>query len=141
MKTIPILLAGLLIATPVAAAKQCQKLDWPVGADTAHCTLRIDGRTVTDGDCRISIAPDGREYSIADMNSGTEADVTTDRSSGPLTARWNQGSKSDTARMVSYGLVSSLYHHGAEPGMLCFKNNRFALCIAAPFLKCNPDPE
>ena len=126
MKTIPILLAGLLIATPVGGRQACQKLDWPVGADTAHCTLRIDGRTVTDGDCRISVAPVGREYSIADMNSGTEADVTTDGSSGPLTARWNQGSKSDTARMVSYGLVSSLYHPGAEPGMLCFKNNRFA---------------
>ena len=54
MKTIPILLAGLLIATPVGGRQACQKLDWPVGADTAHCTLRIDGRTVTDGDCRIS---------------------------------------------------------------------------------------
>jgi hypothetical protein len=136
-----LLLAGLLIATPVAANEQCERLDSPVGADVAHCTMRIDGPTVTNGDCRISIAPDGREYTIADMNSGTEADVTTDGSSGPLTARWNQGSMSDAQRMVSYGGVRSLYHHGAEPGMLCFKNNRFALCIAAPFLKCNPDPK
>jgi hypothetical protein len=60
------------------------------------------------------------------MNSGAETDVTTDRPDGPLTACWNQGSKSDTAGMVGYGLVSSIFHHGAEPGMLCFKNNRFA---------------
>jgi hypothetical protein len=43
--------------------------------------------------------------------------------------------------MVSYGGVRSLYHHGAEPGMLCFMDNRFALCIAAPFLNCDPQPE
>jgi uncharacterized protein (DUF2235 family) len=102
------LLVGLLLATPAAAAEQCERVDWPVGADAARCTLRIDGRVVTNGDCRISIAPDGREYTIADMNSGTEADVTTDRPSGPLTARWNRGSKSDTAPMVSYGYVRAL---------------------------------
>jgi hypothetical protein len=141
MRSKALILAGLLFAMPIAAAEECQRLDWPIGANTAHCTLRIDGRTVIDGDCRISIAPDGREYTIADMNSLTEADVTTDRPDGPLTARWNQGSMSDAQRMVSYGGVRSLYHHGAEPGMLCFKNNRFALCIAAPFLNCDPPPE
>ena len=64
---------------------------------------------MTNGDCRISIAPDGREYTVADMNSPTEADVTTDRPDGPLTVRWNQGSMSDAQRMVSYGRLRSIY--------------------------------
>jgi hypothetical protein len=137
-----LLLAGLLIATPVAANEQCERLDSPVGADVAHCTMRIDGPTVTNGDCRISIAPDGREYTIADMNSGTEADVTPDRPDGPLTARWNRGSKSDTARMVSYGRVRSLYTSKMPlSAPWCWENNRFAMCITAPYLNCNIDAE
>lgn len=139
MKTLPLILAGLLIASPaLAAEEQCKKVDDALDADTAHCVLRVDGRLITDGECRIDIARDGRVYSMADMNSPSYAVVSMDGPSDPLYARWNKGRKGDNVTTVSYGRVRSI-----DPGNLnrwCWKNNRFALCITAPYLNCDVGP-
>jgi hypothetical protein len=133
--------AGALIAlgNTAIAAEQCTQTDWALDADTAHCLLQVDGKIITDGSCRISISRDGREYNIADMNSGTEAQVAMipTQAGSPVFGLWNRGSKSDTAKMINYGRVRSepIGKHGEKPW--CWHNNRFRMCITAPYLICD----
>lgn len=132
MKTIPPILTAALLATPALAA-ECQKAESPFDADFAHCTVRINGHTVTDGDCAIQVAHDERLYKIIDMRSGTRAEVrmipTT--SGSPRYGFWNRS---------SFGRVQPV-ELKADDSPWCFRNHRFQMCIAPPYQTCDHGPQ
>lgn len=145
MKHVSFIATVILITTNAIAADKCKPTDWAPGADTAHCSLQIDGKTVTDGACRIDIAKDGRAFDIADMNSDTKAEVhqIPTRSDLPhaLYGFWNRGSKSNSARMTNYGIVHTVDTGKKADAPWCWRNSRFSMCITGPYLICNEESE
>lgn len=134
--------ATIALMTSAFADISCKRVDDYLDADTGHCRLRVDGRTVMDGTCNISIAHDGREFDISDPHSGTEAQVAmkADRPGRPYYGYWNRGIKSDVAPMVNFGEVKPKESNNLEAPVL-FQSKRFQLSIAAPYFNCDQGRE
>jgi hypothetical protein len=133
-RLITIAVATIAMIPSAWAASSCKK----AGDARPHCYLHVDGRTVTDGACIITIAHDGQEYDIYDLHSGTEVLVVMNpnESGRPLYGFWNRGSKSDIAPMINFGRVKM--DNEKDFNTTCFRNNRFQMCITAqPIFICN----
>ena len=129
------------LTTPALAGETCRPTEDIVAANLAHCDLHINGKTVVNGGCQISVAHDGRSFQIAEptSNNKAEVDMIPTRSDLPhaLYGFWNRGSKSDTAEMVNYGKVGSVDMGKKADSPWCWRNSRFSMCISAPYLICN----
>jgi hypothetical protein len=93
-------------------------------ADTLTCYLRVDGRVLVNGLCRVGISGDTGLWTMKDDLA--EAYLRRELPGRPYYARVKKRGK-----WVNYGAVDSVN--------LCWLNARFQMCFSPPYLVCGPE--
>lgn len=145
-----VIIAALALAARSASAQSAQEevckgpINIPtsdeVAAQTAQCLLKIDGKLLINGRCKVSVSPDGRGFYLDAGTYQAGVSLTLDRKGAPtvLTASWNRGSGRalESWHWPSLGRVVS---NDEWESRVCWRNRRFEMCMS-DYLTCECRP-
>jgi hypothetical protein len=127
--------------------KQCLKVKLPTNrhaadptyvkyADTTHCFLRIDGKTIINRMCHVNISQQVRVWEIDKIANLVMryryCDNVPDELRHSLYASFQRNGK-----WLNYGRVKAADNNRQEH--ICFGNKRFRMCFSQPYLICDPE--